>query len=217
MKWKILLLIFLILALASILYFKPISLPSYSLSSITGFFSRAFYPQKPSSILITLESIPSEQNFQLLNTSLTINGICATPINLGKTSIQLTSYPCNIKMSSPFGTLKVKGNEVTIEANSDSIEINGINYYTPEKVYFKILASELFASVSSQELKIEFLKGKIEKLSLAGETSQVINFPPCKGIELIDFVGSIKISKGLRYLSGNAKGYYWCDNDKIQI
>jgi hypothetical protein len=213
MKWKLLLFIFLVVLLAGLIYFKPIQLPAFS--SITGFFSKILSSQKSTYFQLRLDSIKSEQTFQLLNTSFSVNGICLTPITIGKVSIQTTSMPCKIEMYSPNGNMKVNGKNIYVEATSPLIKINNIEYTSNEKISFQISVDSLFANVFSQSLVINNFKGRFEKLSDSG-VSTIINFPPCDGIELLDFSGSIQISNET-FLIGNARVNYWCENVKNKI
>ena len=213
MKWKILLFIFLVSLLAGLLYFKPFSIPLFS--SITGFFSRIVSSQKLTYFRLTLDNIKEEQTFQLLNASFFAKGICTTPISLGKTSIQLTSMPCKIEMYSPSGSLRVSGRNIYVEATSPLIKINNVDYLTNEKITFQLTAETFFAGVFSQTLSIKDFNGKFEKLT-DGEISTIVNFPPCEGIELLDFTGSVQISNKT-LLIGNARVSYWCENVKKNV
>jgi len=151
----------------------------------------------------------------LLNTTFSVNGICLTPISIGKVSIQTTSQPCKVEMYSPNGIIKVSGKNVYVEATSPLLKINGLEYLTTEKVSLQINVASLFANVFAQTLNINNFNGKFEKLSDSG-VSTIINFPPCQGIEILDFSGSLTIGEQTN-LIGNGRVNYWCDNDKKQV
>lgn len=213
MKWKVLLFIFLLAILALLIYFRPIQLPN--LSSITGFFSKIISSQKPTYFQLYVDSIKEGQTFQLLNTTFSVNGICTTPISIGKVSIQTTSMPCKIDLYSPNGVMKVYGKNIYVEATSPLIKINGFEYITNEKISFQISVSSLFSSVFSQNIIIKDFKGRFEKLSDSG-ISMIVNFPPCYSIEILDFSGSFLMSNQT-ILLGNGRVSYWCENVKNKV
>jgi hypothetical protein len=213
MKWKVLLFIFLLAILALLIYFRPIQLPN--LSSITGFFSKIISSQKPTYFQLYVDSIKEGQTFQLLNTTFSVNGICTTPISIGKVSIQTTSMPCKIDLYSPNGVMKVYGKNIYVEATSPLIKINGFEYITSEKISFQISVSSLFSSVFSQNIIIKDFKGRFEKLSDSG-ISMIVNFPPCYSIEILDFSGSFLMSNQTIIL-GNGRVSYWCENVKNKV
>jgi hypothetical protein len=213
MKRKVLLFIFLLAILALLIYFRPIQLPN--LSSITGFFSKIISSQKPTYFQLYVDSIKEGQTFQLLNTTFSVNGICTTPISIGKVSIQTTSMPCKIDLYSPNGVMKVYGKNIYVEATSPLIKINGFEYITNEKISFQISVSSLFSSVFSQNIIIKDFKGRFEKLSDSG-ISMIVNFPPCYSIEILDFSGSFLMSNQT-ILLGNGRVSYWCENVKNKV
>ncbi|MFZ8830353.1 MAG: hypothetical protein ACO2OO_02815 [Candidatus Aenigmatarchaeota archaeon] len=213
MKGKVLLFIFLLAILALLIYFRPIQLPN--LSSITGFFSKIISSQKPTYFQLYVDSIKEGQTFQLLNTTFSVNGICTTPISIGKVSIQTTSMPCKIDLYSPNGVMKVYGKNIYVEATSPLIKINGFEYITNEKISFQISVSSLFSSVFSQNIIIKDFKGRFEKLSDSG-ISMIVNFPPCYSIEILDFSGSFLMSNQT-ILLGNGRVSYWCENVKNKV
>lgn len=205
--------IFLVAFLAGVIYFRPFKLPSFP--SITGLFSSILSSQKQTYFQLYLDAINEDQTFQLLNTSLFINGTCLTPITIGKVSIQTTSMPCRIEMYSPSGSIKINGRNVYVEATSPLIKINSMEYISNEKISFQIIVNSLFTSVFTQDLTIKNFKGRFEKLSDSG-ISTIINFPPCESIELFDFSGSLQIFNQTMLL-GNARVSYWCENVKKNI
>ena len=213
MKWKVLLFIFLLALLFGLIYFKPIKLPSFI--SITGLFSKILSSQKPVYFQLTLDSIKGEQIFNLLNTSFLVSGACITPIAMGKVTIQTTSQNCRVEMYSPNGVIKLNGRNVYIEATSPLIKINGMEYLTSERVSFQIGVNSLIANVFSQNVKINNFNGKFEKLSDGG-VATIINFPPCEGIEILDFSGTLIVGNQT-ILLGNGRVSYWCENDKKQV
>jgi hypothetical protein len=213
MKGKILLFVFLLALLAGLIYFKPFQIPQFS--SITGLFSKVFSNQKLTYFKLTLDSIKNEQTFNLLNTTFSLEGICITPITIGKVSIQMTSKTCKVEMYSPNGIIKLNGKNVYVEATSPLIKINGVEYVTSEKVYFYTNVATLLANVFAQNLNINNFNGKFEKLSGTG-VSTIINFPPCESIEILDFSGSLSIGEQTTLL-GNGRVSYWCENDKKQV
>jgi len=213
MKWKILLFIFLLVLLFGLIYFKPIKFPSFI--SITGLFSKILSSQKLVYFQFTLDSIKDEQTFNLLNTSFFVSGICITPITMGKVSIQTTSQNCKIEMYSPNGVIKLSRRNIYVEAASPLIKINGMEYLTSEKISFQITADSLTANVFSQNVKINNFNGKFEKLSDGG-VATIINFPPCEGIEILDFSGTLIVGNQT-ILLGNGRVSYWCENDKKQV
>jgi len=213
MKWKVLLFIFLLVLLFGLIYFRPIKFPLSI--SITGLFSRILPSQKLVSFQLTLDSIKGEQTFNLLNTSFFVNGVCITPITMGKVSIQTTSKNCKVEMYSPNGVIKLSGRNIYVEATSPLIKINGMEYLTNEKISFQIIADSLTANVFSQDVKINNFNGKFEKLSEGG-VATIINFPPCEEIEILDFSGTL-ILGNQTILLGNGRVSYWCENDKKQV
>jgi len=213
MRWKIFLLVFLLALLAGLLYFIPFKLPTFP--SITGLFSRILTSQKPVYFQLFLDAIRTEQSFQLLNATFSINGTCITPITIGKVSIQTTSLPCKIEMYSPNGIIKINRKNVFVEATSPLLRINGIDYVTSDKISFQLNVNLLTASVFAQNLNFNNFKGKFEKLS-DGSVSTTINFPPCEGIELLDFSGILIVGEQI-VLLGNARVSYWCENVKNKV
>jgi len=134
---------------------------------------------------------------------------------MGKVAIQTVSQNCKIEMYSPNGVIKLNGRNIYVEAASPLIKINGMEYLTSEKISFQISANLLTANVFSQNLKINNFNGKFEKLSDA-KVSTVINFPPCEGIEILDFSGTLIVGNQT-ILLGNGRVSYWCENDKKQV
>ena len=212
MGWKLFLLVFLLVVLVALLYLRP---PQLILPSITGFFSRILTSQKPVYFQLSLDAIKTEQSFQLLNATFSVNGTCITPITIGKVSIQTTSLPCKIEMYSPNGIIKIDGKNVFVEATSPLIRINGIDYLTSDKISFQLNVNSLTANVFAQNLNFNNFKGRFEKL-LDGSVSTTINFPPCEGIELLDFSGTIIVGEQI-LLIGNARVSYWCENVKNKV
>jgi len=134
---------------------------------------------------------------------------------MGKVTIQTTSQNCRVEMYSPNGVIKLNGRNVYIEATSPLIKINGMEYLTSERVSFQIGVNSLIANVFSQNVKINNFNGKFEKLSDGG-ISTIINFPPCEGIEILDFSGTLIVGNQT-ILLGNGRVSYWCENDKKQV
>lgn len=213
MKWKILLLISLLLLLAVFIRLKPlefshVKLPSFP--SVTGFFLTLFSSQKPVNFNLYLdEDMRERQILRLLNGTLVIDGLCATPIAIGKTLIQLPSLDCKVEAQVSKGEVKMEGKNISVEANTYSLKINNVLYRTEEKITFKAIVNYFSAPVFIQSMAIENFKGKLEKL-LNGQISTVINFPPCVKIQLLDFSGEILISNRT-LLKGVARVNYWCE------
>jgi len=134
---------------------------------------------------------------------------------MGKVSIQTTSQNCKIEMYSPNGVIKLSRRNIYVEAASPLIKINGMEYLTSEKISFQITADSLTANVFSQNVKINNFNGKFEKLSDGG-VATIINFPPCEGIEILDFSGTLIVGNQT-ILLGNGRVSYWCENDKKQV
>ena len=213
MRWKIFLFLSLLVMLAGLIYFR---LPNSSIfPSISGFFYKILASQKSVYFRLLLDTVKTEQSFQLLNTTFSINGTCITPITIGKISIQTTSLPCKIEMFSPSGIIRVHGRNVLVEATSPLVRINGLDYSTSDKITFQINVDLLTASVFTQNLYFNNFKGRFEKLSDEG-VSTIINFPPCEGIELLDFTGTIVIGEQTIFL-GSARVSYWCENVKNKV
>jgi hypothetical protein len=212
MNWKILLFIFLITFLAGMIYFKPLKLPSFSL---TGFLYKVVYSQNQANFKLFLDSINKEQTLQLTNTTFLVDGTCITPIKINKLSIQIAYMPCNIEMYYSTGTIKLNGNNAYIEASSPLIKINDIEYVSDGKISFKISINSLSAQVSAKYLNFENFKGRLEKIS-NNDVSTIINFPPCESVDIYDFSGSLQISNQT-ILFGNAIVNYWCKNVKKNL
>ncbi len=118
-------------------------------------------------------------------------------------------------MYSPNGNIRVDGKKIYVEATSPLIRINDVEYVTSEKILFQVDVNYLSANVFSQSLIFKNIVGRFEKLTDSG-VSTIINFPPCDGIELLDFNGSLQISDEVK-LSGNARVSYWCENVKNKV
>ncbi len=213
MKWKIILLISLIALLTGLLLFRTPKFPTFP--SITGLFYKILSSQKLTNFNLYIDSIKTPQTFNLLNTTFIVDGICLTPINMGKVSIQLANLPCKIEMYSPFGIIKVVGKNIYVEATSPLIRINGIDYISSDKVVFELSVNSLQTNVFAQSLSFRGFKGRFEKL-LDNAISTIVHFPPCEGIELLDFSGALTIEEET-VITGSARVSYWCENVKIKV
>lgn len=216
MKWKLLFLVFLVSIISTIFILNKLNFKLPQMSSVTGFFSRIFRsPEKKISLIIY--SFEDYLTFSTLNNTLNFEGSCSLPIRIGKTTIQLTNYTCNLKFYEPSGELKLKNRLLNFELKSNSFEINGIIYQSEEKVIGEILVNKGNLYVSSNTLKIRNINGELEIYTVENNPSLIVKFPPCEYLELNNFVGNLKIENEKILLTGTASGKYRCQNVENKI
>ncbi|MEM5832289.1 MAG: hypothetical protein QXT38_03205 [Candidatus Aenigmatarchaeota archaeon] len=216
MKWKILFLLFLVFLIGSILFLNKEKIKIPKFESITGFITKVWRSQEKK-IALTIYELKNPLTFPIFENMVNLNGSCTIPIKIGKTSIHLANYKCDLKFYEPNGKITLNQNLVSFEIDSKSFEINGIFYQTEEKIKGEILIDSGNFFVQSSNIQMKEIEGKLEIYTAEDKPSLIVNFPPCEYLEINNFNGEVVIRNNSITFIGISSGKYRCQNVENKI
>ncbi len=190
--------------------------------AVSGFFSRAFNWQLPSgqteiqsgeqfliSISIPKESFYSHQ-YSVSNTSLNMEGICESGIEVGDIITRTESMECTIAAEHMEGEFEYTvAGVVRFDGDVSSLEVNGNSYTSGEssssgrlKTSFRVLPTGFtLTGLSQKEITISSSTGSIEILTPEGSLKSTIELAG-EELEIDGFVGFIKLEDSNIKLQG---------------